>query len=61
LTLSGLLGTPFYISPEIFEENDVTIKADIWAIGITLFELMYLDIPFRADSLPQLIDMITGK
>ncbi len=61
MTLSGLLGTPFYISPEIFEENDVTIKADIWAIGITLFELMYLDIPFRADSLPQLIDMITGK
>jgi serine/threonine protein kinase len=40
-TLSKLRGTPHYEAPEIFEGNPYTAKADIYSLGIILWELVY--------------------
>jgi hypothetical protein len=48
LTQTGqLLGTPQYMSPEqLLEAKDVDIRSDIYALGVTLFELIEGRPPF---------------
>jgi len=51
----ALLGTPAYMSPEqIRATTGVDPRADIWAIGIVLYELLTARPAFTADSVPQM-------
>lgn len=34
-----LVGTPYYLSPEVCKNEPYTYKADIWALGCVLYEL----------------------
>lgn len=36
----GFIGTPFYMAPEIFDEQKYDSKVDVWSMGIILFELL---------------------
>lgn len=45
-------GTPGYLSPEMVEGKSCTTKADIWAVGVVLYQLCTLRLPFEANSLP---------
>lgn len=46
-----MVGTPYYLSPEIIENMPYSFKSDIWSLGIILYELCCLEPPFNADSL----------
>jgi serine/threonine-protein kinase len=49
------LGTPVYMSPEQLEAaKDIDARADIWALGVVLFELVTGAVPFGGDDLTQL-------
>jgi serine/threonine-protein kinase len=56
LTGTGVaLGTPQYMSPEQMQEaKDVDARSDVWSLGVTAFELLTGELPFRADSMPAL-------
>lgn len=49
------LGTPYYVSPEMWLGRRYGKKADIWAAGVVLYEMLTGGKhPFEADSLPAL-------
>ncbi len=48
------VGTPYYMSPELWNSQRYDEKSDVWALGCILFELAALKPPFRARSLPEL-------
>jgi serine/threonine protein kinase len=51
LTMHGaFLGTPAYMSPEMFRGEPVDHRTDIYALGIVLFEMLSGDIPFRGEN-----------
>ena len=52
LTRTGMvLGTPLYMSPEQARGNeDVDARADIWAVGVMLYECLTGEVPFRANN-----------
>ena len=54
------IGTPFYLSPEICRGEPYERKSDIWALGVILYEMFSLRLPFEASNLPQLIQKISG-
>lgn len=56
LTLaSGVMGSPFYMSPEQIEaSHTVDSRADIWALGVILYELLSGRMPFAGDTLPEI-------
>lgn len=43
-----LVGTPYYISPELLENKSYDSSSDVWALGCILYELLTLRHPFEA-------------
>jgi serine/threonine protein kinase len=51
LTIQGLVcGTPEYMAPEQARGEPLDGRADLYAVGVILYQLVTGDIPFRADS-----------
>mmetsp|Transcript_65606 Transcript_65606/g.211670 ORF Transcript_65606/g.211670 Transcript_65606/m.211670 type:complete len:556 (+) Transcript_65606:62-1729(+) len=53
------LGTPYYLSPEICTKRLFSFAGDMWALGVILYELAVLRVPFEAHSLPLLLQKIS--
>ncbi len=52
LTAAGVvLGTPAYMPPEQFAGSDIDHRADIYALGATMFHLLSGDSPFNGASI----------
>lgn len=49
------VGTPYYASPEVCDNQAYSFKADVWSLGVVLYQLMALEIPFKAPSLVALV------
>ena len=44
-------GTPYYASPEVWQDLPYSNKSDIWSLGWVLYESISLKPPFRADDM----------
>lgn len=49
---NSTVGTPSYLSPEICKNNPYGVKADVWSLGVVLYEMTCLKVPFQASNLP---------
>ena len=47
---STLIGTPYYLSPEMCEDKPYNQKSDVWALGCILYELCTYRHPFNASN-----------
>jgi NIMA (never in mitosis gene a)-related kinase len=45
-----MVGTPYYLSPELCENRPYNDKSDMWALGCILYELCTLTHPFDASN-----------
>lgn len=53
-----ILGSPIYMAPEILLGEEYTMKADIWSLGVMLYEMLFGKCPFEGKNIAQLIDLI---
>jgi DNA-binding response OmpR family regulator len=51
VTLDGwIVGTPVYMAPERFGEEEVTAAADVYSLGVMLFQMLTGQLPFDAND-----------
>jgi serine/threonine-protein kinase len=62
LTGTGsMLGTPCYSAPEqLFGEKIIDHRADIWALGVVLYECLSNQLPVYGENLGQILKMLTS-
>ncbi len=51
-------GTPYYASPEVWNEAPYGQKSDIWSLGIITYEMLTLHPPFKAGTMDALYKKI---
>jgi len=44
-------GTPYYASPEVWQDKAYDFWSDIWSLGCVLYEIITLNPPFTATSM----------
>jgi serine/threonine protein kinase len=50
----ALMGSPAYMSPEqMLSSRDVDARTDIWAVGVTLYQLLSGALPFMGTTVPE--------
>ena len=61
-TKTGIvLGTPMYMSPEQLGAEDLLGHSDLFSLGVTLYELLAGEVPFKATNIAVLMTKITTE
>jgi serine/threonine-protein kinase len=56
---SAVMGSPMYMAPEQMRSTrTVDARADIWALGVILYELISGRVPFEATTMPELCALV---
>ena len=53
-------GTPYFMPPEVFLGKPYDHRADVWAVGVVLYELIMLKKPFESENINGLLRQITS-
>ena len=52
---TGLMGSPYYMAPEQWSDDDLDARSDIYSLGIMLFQMLAGDVPFKGSSIPAIM------
>eukprot|EP01065_Artemidia_motanka_P016793 TRINITY_DN20398_c0_g1_i1.p1 TRINITY_DN20398_c0_g1~~TRINITY_DN20398_c0_g1_i1.p1 ORF type:complete len:542 (+),score=163.07 TRINITY_DN20398_c0_g1_i1:56-1627(+) len=52
-------GTPHYLCPEICLGERYDYASDVWALGVTLYEVMALRVPFGGNNILAIVNKVT--
>ena len=52
---SGLMGSPFYMAPEQWSDDEPDVRADIYSLGVILYQMLAGEVPFRGSSIPSIM------
>lgn len=55
---SSFCGTPYYLAPELWERKRYSKKADMWSLGVILYELLTLHRPFKGPSQREIMQQV---
>lgn len=56
-----MVGSPIYMAPEVLKGLVYDSRADIWSLGVILYEMLYGMCPFEQSSIPKLISAIDNQ
>ncbi len=52
---TGLMGSPYYMAPEQWADEDPDAQADVYSLGVMLFQMLAGDVPFKGSSIPAIM------
>lgn len=52
---TGLMGSPYYMAPEQWADEEPDGQADVYSLGIMLFQMLAGDVPFKGSSIPAIM------
>lgn len=56
--MNSILGTPFYMAPEVFSRSRYNEKCDMWSLGVILFCMLTGQPPFYGRSDEEVIQKV---
>ena len=57
----SVVGTPYYLSPEQARGDAIDHRADLWAMGVVMYEMLTGSLPYKAENYNRLIVNILTK
>ena len=61
LVTSTHLGTPATMAPEVISDKKYSTQADLWSIGIIIYQLLFKDLPYFGFNEKQVLTKILSK
>jgi eukaryotic-like serine/threonine-protein kinase len=52
---TGLMGSPYYMAPEQWADDDPDSRSDIYSLGVMLYQMLAGDVPFKGSSIPAIM------
>src|SRR3954463_202357 len=52
---TGLMGSPYYMAPEQWADEEPDVRSDIYSLGVMLFQILAGDVPFKGSSIPAIM------
>lgn len=58
---TSIKGSPLYMAPEILLKRCYNAKADLWSIGVILYECLFGQAPYQSRTIQELLDKVEAK
>mmetsp|Transcript_6720 Transcript_6720/g.6260 ORF Transcript_6720/g.6260 Transcript_6720/m.6260 type:complete len:164 (-) Transcript_6720:525-1016(-) len=58
--MKSMTGTPYYMAPEVLEEEEYTSAVDLWSLGVVLFTCLGGYRPFTGANFKEISQAIIG-
>src|SRR5215470_2067372 len=52
---TGLMGSPFYMAPEQWSDEEPDARADIYSLGVMLYQMLAGEVPYKGASIPSIM------
>ncbi|MFL6373106.1 MAG: protein kinase domain-containing protein [Pyrinomonadaceae bacterium] len=52
---TGLMGSPYYMAPEQWADEEPDVRADIYSLGVMFYQMIAGDVPFKGSSIPAIM------
>jgi len=60
-TTQTMVGSPIYMAPEVLKGLIYDSRADLWSIGVILYEMLYGVCPYEEGTIQKLINLIDNN
>ncbi|CAK9160042.1 unnamed protein product [Ilex paraguariensis] len=57
--MTGIVGTPYYVAPEVVAGRDYNEKVDVWSAGVVLYIMLAGFPPFYGDSATEIFETVS--
>ena len=52
---TGLMGSPYYMAPEQWADDEPDSRSDIYSLGVMTYQMLAGDVPFKGSSIPAIM------
>ncbi len=52
---TGIIGSPYYMAPEQWSDEEADKKSDIYSLGVMLHQMLTGDVPFKGSGIPAIM------
>jgi formylglycine-generating enzyme required for sulfatase activity len=52
---TGLMGSPYYMAPEQWADEEPDARSDVYSLGVMLYQMLAGDVPFKGSSIPAIM------
>uniref|UniRef100_A0A8I6WK80 Protein kinase domain-containing protein n=1 Tax=Hordeum vulgare subsp. vulgare TaxID=112509 RepID=A0A8I6WK80_HORVV len=56
--MSSLVGTPYYVAPEVVSGTEYVEKVDVWSAGVVLYMMLSGAVPFYGATAPEIFEAV---
>lgn len=52
---TGIIGSPYYMAPEQWSDEETDRRCDIYSLGIILYQMLMGDVPYKGSGIPAIM------